>query len=605
MYGRSMGIRRVATFILFGGSVFAGFAGCAPTLGSPNSHSLLPQEQANVVSGKAQEAVDYIAVGPRVLLAAIEPLLIHRERQGLHVKRLALEDIVPPTENQEDATAPILATIRKIASNSGARLRFVLLVGDAPGYNEFDPERALLPTFYRRKIQYWDDDPFARDRDGIQNARQQRTYRIADTEYATDSPYAQAHVDAPGQPTLAAKAHPKPLAVGRIPARLPAEAAAFARKIVQYETAKSEGMWRRSMTIFTSPANFGPLADFMIETTVTRSLDDKVPYDWDVDLIFPKVGSPFAYPFPDLQEKLVSRLDDGALIAGYVGHGAPTHFDDVRHNYNYYQLGSTWDLERLRIGDGKPFFLALTCSNGFFDLREHMQSVAEVLVLNPGGAIAAFASSRVSHPYPNALYGDAIVQTFVSEHAPTIGEGIVTAKQRMLEGELPLAPLLFESNPAELAEEHVGLYNLFGDPATVLQYPTIAKITLDDPQDVLSPASTVNFTVEAQDVPSGKALLTVETKRSVIRTSVPSAFALQRMPEAEMWETMRKTYKAATDKVVSRDEQPVSNGKAAFRVKLPDLDGDYAIKVFVTGSGVTSTGYVKVKVAKPQPITPP
>jgi hypothetical protein len=605
MYNRLMQIRRGAAFFLFGGSLLASSPGCAPTTVTTPLTPLKTSSRANAEVVPEKNAVDYIAIGPRILLAAVEPLLVHREKRGLHVERLALEDIVPATEGQEDATAPILAAIRQIASTSGARLRFVLLVGDAPGYNEFDPERALLPTFYRRKIQYWDDDPFMPSRRGIQDARRHRTYRFADTEYATDLPYAEAHIDAPGQPAFAANAHPKPLAVGRIPARLPKEAEGFARKVIQYETAKSEGMWRRSMTVFTSPANFGALADFMIENTVTRSLDDKVPYDWDVDITFPKIGSAFSYPFPNLQEKLISRLDAGALIAGYVGHGAPTHFDDVHHNYNYYQLGSTWDLERLRIGDGKPFFLALTCSNGFFDLREHMQSVAEVLVLNPGGAIAVFASSRVSHPYPNALYGDAIVQTFVSERAPSIGEGIVTAKQRMLEGELPLAPLLFESNPVELAEEHVGLYNLFGDPATVLQYPSSAKITLDEPQNVLSPGSTVNVTVEAKDVASGKALLTVETKRSVIRTPVPSAFALQRMPEAEMWETMRQTYKAATDKVVSRDEQPVSNGKAVFRVKLPDLDGDYAIKVFVTGSGETSTGFVKVKVAAPQPVTPP
>lgn len=593
---------RGAALVSLGGFLLAGGSGCA---GAGASTAVKPVAHAKTASSTPQKAVDYIAVGPRALLAAIEPLLVHREKRGLSVERLVLEDIVPAAENQEDATAPILAAIRKIAAESGTRLRFVLLVGDAPGYNESDIERNLLPTFYRRKIQYWDDDPFDRERTDLRSAREKRRLRFADTEYATDLPYSLAHLDAPGQPGLAAKTNPKPLAVGRVPARLPNEAAGFARKVVQYETAKSEGTWRRSMTIFTGPANFGPLADFMIENSMTRTLDEKVPYDWDVDIIFPKLGSPWAYPFPDLQDKLISRLDAGALIAGYVGHGAPTHFDDVHHNYNYYQLGSTWDLERLHIGDGKPFFLSLTCSNGFFDLRERMQSVAEVLVLNPGGAIAAFASSRVSHPYPNALYGDAIVETFIKERAPSIGEGIVTAKQRMREGELPLAPLLFESNPDDLAEEHLGLYNLFGDPATVLQYPASAKITLEKPADGFLPGSSVQVTVDSAATVAGKAALTLETKRSVIRAEVPSAMALQRMSEAEMWETMRKTYAAVADKVVLRDEQPVTSGHATFQVKLPETEGDYAIKVFVTGSGETSTGYVKVKVAKPEAATPP
>lgn len=597
MYFGFMRILRVAVHLAFGGSLLVVGAGCATNATTVRKNAAVSRP---LVPALAKTAADYVAIGPRTLLVAAEPLLVHRENQGLVVARLALEEVIPSAVGQEDATQAILVAIRQVASNSGTRLRYVLLVGDAPGYNEIDIDRSLVPTFYRRKIQYWDDDPFERQRPGVSSLQDQRRIRYADTEYATDWPYSQAHRDAPGQLELAAKRNPRPLAVGRIPARQPEEVSGFARKVVQYETAKSDGAWRRSMTIFTGPANFGALADFMIETTMTRTLDEKVPYDWDVDLVFPKIGSPWSYPFPDLQQKLVQRLDSGALIAGYVGHGAPTHFDDVHYNYNYYQLGSTWDLEKLRIGDGKPFFLALTCSNGFFDLRERMQSVAEVLVLNPGGAIAAFAASRVSHPYPNALYGDAIVQTFIKERAPSIGEGIVTAKERMLQGELPLAPLLFESDPAELAEEHVGLYNLFGDPATILQYPAAARLSLENPQDKFLPGEFVNVNVNAEGILAGKANLTIETKRSVIRTPAPSAIALRQMAEREMWETMRQTYNAAVDKVVSRNEQVVNNGSAKFQVKLPDVEGDYVIKVFVTGNGVASTGHVRVKVAKPQ-----
>lgn len=591
VYLAFMRIWRVATLIAFGGSLLGLGAGCASPVATIRP---APVVSSKVAPAATKKPVDYIAIGPRRLLAAVEPLLVHREKQGLAVERLALDDVIAPSEDQEDATEAILTAIRRIALNSGTRLRFVLLVGDAPGYNEMDSERTLVPTFYRRKIQYWDDDPFDRPRSGMPSLREQRRIRYPDTEYATDWPYAEALLGSVG------KANPKLLAVGRIPARSPDEVSGFAKKVIHYETAKSEGAWRRSMTIFTGPANFGALADFMIETTMTRTLDEKVPYDWDVDLIFPKIGSPWSYPFPDLQQKLVDRLDSGALIAGYVGHGAPTHFDDVRHNYNYYQLGSTWDLEKLRIGDGKPFFLALTCSNGFFDLRERMQSVAEVLVLNPGGAIAAFAASRVSHPYPNALYGDAIVQTFIKERAPTIGEGIVAAKELMRQGELPLAPLLFESDPTELAEEHVGLYNLFGDPATILQYPAMARLTIENPKEKFLPGTSEKIHVDVTGIPTGKAVLTVETKRSVIRAPGPSTIALRQMPDHELWETMRTTYNAAIDKVVSRDEQSIAQGKATFLVKLPDIEGDYVIKVFVTGGGEASTGHVRVKVAKPR-----
>jgi len=213
-----MGLHRTEVQFLFGGVLLGLLLGCA---GPQTTVQKKPPKFAAISSIPANIAVDYIAIGPHVLLTAIEPLLAHRAKKGLKVKRLALEDVVPASEATEDATGPILATMRLIASESGPRLRFVLLVGDATGYNEMDSERRSVPTFYRRKIQYWDDDPFERERTDLRDAREKRRIRFSETEYSTNWPYALAHIDAPGQPAFAAKAQPKPLAVGRVPARMP------------------------------------------------------------------------------------------------------------------------------------------------------------------------------------------------------------------------------------------------------------------------------------------------------------------------------------------------------------------------------------------------
>ncbi len=594
-----MRVRHAVPLALFcGSSLILGACGSgAPVPTTPSATG----EKKHATRSLGRSDVDYVAIGPRVLLTAIEPLLAYRQTRGLVVERIALEDLTPPSATDKDATAPIQNAIHEVAARSGKRLRFVLLVGDVAGFNEAPSGNLLLPTFYRPKLGYENHDPLEHEHEAghDEHEHEHRMRRRGEEEYATDLPYAHAHVDAPGQPELASTKSPTPLAVGRVPAQYAEEAAAFARKVIHYETAQSEGSWRRSIAIFSGPANFGPLADFLIENTMTRMLDEKVPYDWDVEIVVPKLGSPWAYPFPQLQEKLISRLDAGALIAGYVGHGAPNRFDDVHFQHQWYQIGTSWDLKRLNIGDGKPFFLSITCDNGFFDLPRGRQSIAETLVLNPNGAIAVFASSRESHPYPNALYGDALVQTFIAERAPSIGEGIVVTKQRMRDGNVPLAPLLFQSDPGELAEEHMGLYNLFGDPATVLQYPAKVDLTIDQTSSPLPPGSIATIHVDTKDIPTGKALLTVETRRSVVRATVQSADALKAMPNDEAWETMRKTYEAATNKVVSQDEQTLANGHATFRVKLPDEPGEYAIKVLVAGNGDTAAGHVKVKVAKP------
>ncbi|MDC3953663.1 C25 family cysteine peptidase [Polyangium jinanense] len=584
---------RVRRFALV--ALFLGLAGCGAA--APANPSAFPGKAA---ATKGRADVEYVAIGPRALLEGIEPLLVHREARGLRVARVSLEEIARPNGGGAPSPEQIEGAIRQVASHAGKRLRFVLLVGDAPGYGESRGGSSFVPTFYRTKIHYENEDieEYAFLEANLRE-EDRGLLRHMEGSYATDFPYSLAHIGAPGQPELSAQRAPTALAVGRVPARTADEARDFAKKVVAYETARPERAWRRSITLFSAPARFGPVADLLIERRMTRILDDQVPYDWDVDIVFPKAGSPYAYPFPELRHRLVERLDAGALIAGYVGHGSPMFLDSVRFNGARYSTGSILDLEHLRIPDGKPFFVAITCSTGFFDLRNGRRSVAEALVMNPEGVIAAFASSRESHPYPNALYGEAIVQTFVEERAPTIGEGIVTAKRRMREGEVPLAPLLFQSDPEELAEEHLGLYNLLGDPATVLQYPASAKVLLEGGPGPRAPSADVVVSVDTPSIPMGKALFTLETKRSVVRTKVPGEAELESMPEEAAWEALRKTYAAASDKVITRMEKAVSDGRAEFLVRLPLDPGDYVIKVFVAGSGQAAAGHARVQVAKP------
>ncbi|TKC97902.1 C25 family cysteine peptidase [Polyangium fumosum] len=585
-----MRVRRFARI-----AMFLGLVGCGAA--APGDPSAFPGKPAPT---KGRADVAYIAIGPRALLEGIEPLLVHREARGLRVARVSLEEIARPNGGGAPSPEQIEGAIRQVASDAGKRLRFVLLVGDAPGYGESLDGSSFVPTFYRTKIHYENEDieEYAFLEANVRE-EDRGLLRHMEGSYATDFPYALAHVGAPGQPELSAQRAPTALAVGRVPARTADEARDFAKKVVAYETARPERAWRRSISLFSAPARFGPVADLLIERRMTRVLDEQVPYDWDVDIVFPKAGSPYAYPFPELGHRLVERLDAGALIAGYVGHGSPMFLDTVRFNGARYSTGNMLDFAHVRIPDGKPFFVAITCSTGFFDLRNGRRSIAEALVMNPEGVIAAFASSRESHPYPNALYGEAIVQTFVEERAPTIGEGIVTAKRRMHEGEVPLAPLLFQSDPEELAEEHLGLYNLLGDPATVLQYPASAVVKLAGGPESRAPGAEVAISVEASGIPTGTALLTVETKRSVVRTKVPGEAELEAMPEEQAWEVLRKTYAAASDKVITRLEGALHEGRAEFRVKLPVEAGEYVIKVFAGGSGQAATGHARVKVEKP------
>src|SRR5262245_10383129 len=243
-----------------------------------------------------RSAVDYLAIAPRALLAPLEPLLAHRAAQGHVVERLAVEDLLaqkPPGMSDADA---VKSGIAAVAARPGARLRFVLLAGDAPGPDEETRDFTPVPTFYVKKLGYENHGPD----DEVDVA-----HRMWDA-YPSDLPYARA---VPGSP---------PLAVGRIPVRTQEDARGFAAKVIGYETGRPEGVWRRRIEVLGGPANFGPVADQLIESTATRLLDTEVPYDFDVRVIFPKLDSAYAVPFSDLRRRIADDLGEGALIAAYV-----------------------------------------------------------------------------------------------------------------------------------------------------------------------------------------------------------------------------------------------------------------------------------------------
>jgi hypothetical protein len=523
-------------------------------------------------------AADYLAVGPRDLLAAIEPLLAHRRAEGHVVATLEVDAIEP-------RAAAIASAIAEIARSS-QRLRFVLLVGDPPAPGEGATGFVPLPAFYYPKLAYEMHSPGEHPHPRLFGSDEHDHAASRPGElYPSDAGYA--HVG------------DEVLAVGRVPARTRAEASAFAAKIVRYETAPAEGAWRRRIEVLGGPANFGALADGLIEGTATQLLDTEVPYDYDVRVLFPKLESAYAFPFPEIQRRVASDLEEGALIAAYVGHGATHSFEDVHFHGRWFELGTSADAARLAIGDGKPLFISLACNSGAFDLARDDRSIGEAMIMNPTGPIAVFAASRVSHPYANALLGQGFVDAFMKGRPKTVGEGILATKRAMREADMPIATLFFDTDTDALKDEHDGLYNLLGDPATVLRYPDAAEIALGTHAAHVAPGEAFELRASTTTIARGSAQLTVETKRSVIRASLIPPAAIRAMRDEEAWSAMRWNYGAASDKIVARASSSIDGGVAMFRVIAPDPPGDYELKVLATGTGKTAAGHLRIRVEKP------
>jgi hypothetical protein len=415
-----------------------------------------PDEGPALVSDAAQwdawRDADYLVATPHVLADAIAPLARHREANGHTVAVLEVDAILASAKDGHPERA-LEAAIHRMWTHTAGKLAFVLIAGDVVSPVESSPPKgaAIVPTFYLPKLDYEHHTPKEHDNP---NAVTQEEHE----KFPSDDPYA--IVATEGDASVR-------LALGRVPARTASAASAFVSKVIAYESQGNGGdaSWRRRVTLFAGAANFGEVADRAAESLARSMLDKSLTYDDDVRFTFAKYGSPYAYRLDRMEQKLVADMNDGAIVAAYIGHGAVMRFAPADFRDRSYEVGTANDAAAMKIANGKPVFFSIACDTGAFDRPAGIASIAEEMILNPDGPIAVFASSRESHPYPNALYGQGIISGFINDHPSSIGEGIVALKDAMKHGSLGVAAMLFGDDVPSLKHEHEGLYNLFGDPA--------------------------------------------------------------------------------------------------------------------------------------------
>ncbi len=266
---------------------------------------------------------DYLALASKTFHDALAPLVAHRTKEGHRVASLELEGLYAKLSSGKPTTQAVSTAIERLAIHSKGKLRFVLLVGDAPGPSESHSGWTPVPAHYLPKLEYEHHGPGDHDHPlgFLIGGHAHDGGKHTGEKYPSDHPYAQVK--------LSPSAKPVQLAVGRLPVRTVEEASAFVRRIVAYETTESGGTWQRRLVVTAGPASYGAVADSVIETVANGVLDTAVPYDFDLAFTFAKLGSPYAYRFDKLQDHFVDDLSAGALIATYVGHGAADSFDDV------------------------------------------------------------------------------------------------------------------------------------------------------------------------------------------------------------------------------------------------------------------------------------
>ncbi|RPE13026.1 hypothetical protein EGT74_05670 [Chitinophaga lutea] len=245
------------------------------------------------------------------------------------------------------------------------------------------------------------------------------------------------------------------VAIGRLPVRNAAEAAAVVNKIKRYQSPESFGAWRNEMT-FTADDEDGNL-HFNDAEKVNRIIEQEQP-GFNVTKLyldaFPQVSGASGSRYPAVNDAINRKMFNGTLVWNYNGHGSFTRLaeeavlDDTSPD--------AWNnANRL------PLLVTATCDFAPFDNPQFHSLGEKLLTRERGGAIALMTTTRAvfasSNLVMNANYFRLAFQPRAGGQMPTLGEGAMLAKNETYAG---LGDVVNNRK-----------FQLLGDPALSLAFP--------------------------------------------------------------------------------------------------------------------------------------
>lgn len=415
---------------------------------------------SNIASSKPTTAVndtDAIVVCPKAWQTELKPWLTHREQQGLSLS------LLDTTATRDE----LKQKIQTIAAANPQRLKYLLLIGDVAS-TEVVASGDLsktIPTYYI--------DSTAMVRFG------------SESHIATDNPYADLNND--GLPELA---------VGRIPCDNERELRSWVERLIEHEQHNDFSEWRRRVHVVAGVGGFGVLIDSAVEMTAKQFLSQGIPHGYSISLTQASPASPYCPPPSEFANTTINRFNEGGLFWIYMGHGNIRHLDFIRDEDRWHCIMDEQCLHQIQPGPKSPIAVFLACYTGAFDAKE--DSIAERLIKQPNGPVAALAGSRMTGPYGMSVLGSEMLEICFEDRCETLGDILQQAKCRSMKkienGAVApasaddkrqwidrLAIALSPSNHDLDQErfEHVHMMNLLGDPMLRIRHPEPVTLTIE------------------------------------------------------------------------------------------------------------------------------
>jgi hypothetical protein len=527
------------------------------------------------------QSADYLVIAPRDLQAALMPLLDHRALQGHRVALVDPQDVY--ALYGEESAAALGRFVSEAHRRWGEpKLRFVNLVGAI----------GKVPTFWE------------------QGDVKGHGY-LKHGSFASDNRYGDP--DRKGVPELA---------VGRLPVQTGEVLSQTISKLIAYEAVDKPGLWQAGAMLADGDPAWGSFVDSAADKFARHEMKD-VPADLDVGRASFNPKSPINVPLPTFDKKaevdwllgrgpkpkdeapiLNTEVSDaitrGVLYVSYTGHGSTDSADGL----------NITDSAVLHTNAGSPIVALTACLTGVLD----REGLAVDLMQGDAPAVATIGASDVTLPSTNASWSKLLARGVMSGSKGTVGETFRDAKDQLahnraggwsaaletvVDGALSLGRVF--GGHGRSRESHLYLYNLMGDPATVIRRPEkLAGVRLDG---AARAGASLPLHVELPpDVQEGVAYVSLEKPFGKTLEPMEDVTA-PGISERERAERGLRNAHRFNQRSALRVAVPVAGGQLGGEIALPPgiQPGRYQVRVAVVGDQNVAVGSVKnVEVLAPE-----
>lgn len=247
------------------------------------------------------------------------------------------------------------------------------------------------------------------------------------------------------------------IAVGRFPVQNTVEANAIVDKTISYMENKHAGAWQNVVALLADDGDKIMPNQHMKDADSIAAVMERYYPSFVVDRIywddFPAEASSTGLRYPAVTKAIYDRLDKGALVVNYSGHGSA----NLLSHELVWKASDMSALNSPRL----PFWVTASCDIGPFDMGDN--SVAEAAMLNPNGAAVGFlATTRTVLQSYNAVINKAFMRELLvsvdSDRPDAVGDAMRRAKCKVI------------SAGSDLSVNKLQ-YVLLGDPALRLKTP--------------------------------------------------------------------------------------------------------------------------------------